>query len=386
MKILMIHPHDIYSPKEPWTIRIKQFAREFLKQGHHVRLVYFSLSHDDAYRHFSDEEGIEVVSLSRRVGVFYLMKNIKRMISLAKGCDIVHFQKYNYYASLPALIAALVRNVPIHYDWDDWETNIFYYSNPGRKWIGKFISIFERLLPTIVDSVSVSGKNLRNQCVRYGVPEQKIVIAPVGADTEMFMPLPDTRGIIKKRYGVRGPLVVYVGQLHGGQYVELFIQALKEVVPVVPGVKFMIVGDGYRRPELEQLARECGVDAHLIFTGIVDHKEIPLYMNDADVCVACFEDNDITRSKSPLKIVEYMACGKAIVASNVGEVRNMLGGVGVLTEPGNPVSLAEGIAQVLQSPTFQKRLEEACVHRVQTRYNWRTTAQTLLAAYQNVID
>ncbi len=77
--------------------------------------------------------------------------------------------------------------------------------------------------------------------------------------------------------------------------------------------------------EAKKLAHELRLNDHLIFTGEVPHLDIPLYIAAADVTVACFEDNEQSRCKSPLKVVEYMASGKAIVASRMGEIQKMIG-------------------------------------------------------------
>jgi glycosyltransferase involved in cell wall biosynthesis len=95
----------------------------------------------------------------------------------------------------------------------------------------------------------------------------------------------------------------------------------------------MIVGEGFLEKSLRELVKDLGIEDKVIFTGSVPHHKIPEYISSADICVAPFRDTKVTRCKSPLKIVEYMAMGKAIVAGNVGEVRRLLGGIGILVEP-----------------------------------------------------
>jgi len=380
MKILMIHPHDLYSFSEPWTVRVVRIAGEFIKRGHTVKLVYFPLDSAHAGRKFVDN-GIEIISLDRRAGAARLFKNITEITRLAGWCDIIHFQKCYYYVALPALIAGWLKSKPIHYDWDDWETKIFYYSNPREVIVGEFIDIFERLLPFAADTVSVSSKRLYDLCLKRGVAAQNIFSAPVGADLQQFRPDLNLSGIIRKNYNIHNQLVLYVGQLHGGQYAELFIKSAPQVIKSHPAATFMIVGNGYRLNELKALATRLGLDKHFIFTGSVAHDEIPYYMCEADVCVACFEENDITRSKSPLKVVEYLACGKAIVASRVGEVRNMVGGVGVLAEPGDAGSLASGITLLLKNKALKEEMGRRSRERAEKKYNWSITAENLLRAY-----
>ena len=379
---MLVHPHDIFSSSEPWTIRIKKFAEAFVAEGHTVTVCYFPLDHRTAYTERL-HNGYTVVPLDRRVGWWHLIRNTRELMKRSASADLIHFQKYYYYASIPCLIAGMLTGKPLHYDWDDWETKIFYYSNPTKKWIGKFIHCMEMTLPQVVDSVSVSGAHLRQICIDRGVPPARITHAPVGADLEHFRPDKKADGRIKAQYGIEGSFVLYVGQLHGGQYAELFVHAAEQICRVRNDVTFMIVGDGYRRPELERLADDLHLTGRVIFTGMVPHEEVPYYIADADVCAACFEDNDITRSKSPLKIAEYMASGKAIVASAVGEVRTMLGGFGILTAPGDPKALAGGITLLLDNAELRSRLSQWTRIRAVKRYNWTVTAQALLPVYMN---
>ena len=148
----------------------------------------------------------------------------------------------------------------------------------------------------------------------------------------------------------------------------------------------MIVGDGYQAEELKKLALRLNFDGKLIFAGGVSHELVPQYIAAADVCVACFEENEVTLCKSPLKIVEYLACGKAIVASNVGEVSSMIGDAGILTSPGDVHSLADGILRVLQDKNLKNNLERLARQRAEREYNWTVTAENLLRAYEKAIQ
>jgi len=234
----------------------------------------------------------------------------------------------------------------------------------------------------VVDTVSVSSKRIRELCLSRGVVEENIFPAHVGADLDRFRPDLGRKGDIKRKYGVNGYLVLYLGQLHGAQYAELFIKSVKIIAGYRQDITFMVVGDGYRAAELKDISKALNVEKHLIFTGSINHDEVPYYINDADICVASFEENNITLCKSPLKIVEYLACGKPIVASNVGEVRNMVGGVGILVEPGDVDSLAKGISFLLDDKNLRESFSKLARARAEKKYNWETTAVSLLSAYK----
>ncbi len=383
MNILMLHPHDINSKFEPWTVRVVYIARELERSGHKVKLVYFPLEWK-GQAELRISEGITAIPLCRLHGPHILLANIIRVLRLAGWCDIVHFQKCFYHASIPAMTAALLRNKHLHYDWDDWELKIYEVSTfPGfgRDLIRWFIGRLEGLIPLAADTVSVASSRLKKECLRIIKQPKLIFDAHVGADLDRFNPRVSGSSV-REKYRIDKPLVLYLGQLHGGQYVELFMLTARKLLDEYrQDVLFMIVGDGYMAGELKKKAAQMGLDGRLIFTGAVPHEDIPRYIAASDVCVACFESNDVTACKSPLKIVEYLASGKAIVASNVGEVAAMLGDAGVLVEAGNSDALAKGITRVLADKNLREALEKKARIRAEQEYNWRVTADSLLKAY-----
>ncbi|MCM8813225.1 MAG: glycosyltransferase family 4 protein, partial [Candidatus Omnitrophica bacterium] len=385
MKILMVHPHDLFSPEEPWAVRVRMFAVEFVKQGYRVTIIYFPLAASPKSA-FTDSAGIEYIPLSRKTGVISFLRNLACFYRAAGGAALIHFQKCFYHASLPALCAAYARNIPVHYDWDDWELQIFL-DRPDKLrcrstlWLPAFfLSLLEALLPRLCETVSVSSESLRHLALRRGVRPERLVKAPVGADIDKFHPR--VSGMrIRERYCIDLPLLLYVGQLHGSQYAELFIRAAKIIVTKDGPVKCMVVGTGSRLSELKRLVTQLGLEEYVIFTGAVPHDEVPLYIAAADIVVACFQDNRITRSKSPLKIVEYLAGGKPIVASGIGEVKYMLGGAGVITKPGDVEDLAGGIRALLNNVPLRQRLSAAARRRAEQLFTWRHTAEALLRIY-----
>lgn len=386
MNILMIHPHDLFDKSEPWTTRIKSIANEFIKKGHRVKLCYFPLILDE--KHLSrDINSIELIPLDRMPSPTVFIKNTKKLIGLCRWADVVHFQKCHHYSAIPAVIAGYIAKKPVHYDWDDWEEKIWYEScgkGLHSRFIGISFKVLERWLPVLADSVSCASRCLKKLTHRFGVKEELIFDTPVGADLEKFKPgLDGSR--IKKKHNIKGDLVLYVGQLHGAQYTELFIKAANLILHKHQNVSFMIVGEGFLKHRLIELAFALGLKEKIIFTGAIDYKNIPYYIAAADICVAPFKETKVSRCKSPLKIVEYLASGKPVVASLVGEVRSMAGGCAVLTKEGDFHSLAEGISRLITDTDLRERLSNGARARIKEKYNWNYAADSLLCAYEKIL-
>ncbi|MCP4549399.1 MAG: glycosyltransferase [bacterium] len=381
MRILMIHPHDLHSDLEPWTVRITYLATELCKRGHEVAVVYHALGDPGPVEKLPGTEVVTVplVRYSRT-----LFKKTKQVRELASWADLIHFQKCLPYAALPAVEAAYALGLPVHYDWDDWEYEIYNY-RPMNRTVGRQLNRIERALPSLVDTLSVASEALRELCIGLGFPPELIVKVPVGADTSRFHPQVDGRPI-RERHDLDGPVVLYLGQLHGAQYLEHLMEAFLHVRRSHPAATLLVVGGGDRFGELHALGERLAINDAVVYTGPVPHEEVPSYMAAADVAVACFDDNPQTRCKSPLKVVEYLAMGKAIVATEMGEVAVMLrDGAGLLYRAGDIHALAHAVCRVLKSSELRRRLETTARQRAEETYNWAASARSLAAAYEMAV-
>lgn len=384
MRILLIHPHDIFSTNEPWTVRIREIAYELKKKGHTVKLCYFKLP--DQIRGIVDHDlipDIDTIPLDRKK--WALFKNIRQLTQLARWADVIHFQKCFPLASVPALIASYRTKTPLHYDWDDYEYAIYQW-DPPNKLHGHYLNFMETILPRVVDTITYASVNIKRLAIERGAKEENLFEGHVGANLERFTGKVSgdwARKELDIKHDV--PLVLYLGQLHGGQYAKLFVKAVRMLKNRGIQFKALIVGGGHDLGKLRYQSQKLDLVDDLYFTGFVNHEKVKYYVAASDVCVACFEDNELTRSKSPLKIVEYLASGKAIVASNVGEVPRMLAKTGITVTPGSESALADGIQKYLENPERRREDEIKARAWAEEKYNWTVTATHMQKAYQRAI-
>lgn len=381
MKILMVHPHDIYHDLEPWTVRITYLALEMLKSGHEIKLLYHDL---DPLKPGQSKQGRELFPFEtinlHRLGA-RLAPRCWEIQKLVAWADIVHLQKCSHYSAIPSVFGAYYHDRPIHYDWDDWEQKIFDLSNsnPLGSWI--YFNQMERWLPVLVDTISVSSAGLTTLTQQFKIPQDRVFYIPVGADTDRFTPERDGHAI-RQQYGWQKKLVIYHGQISGANYVHLAIKAAGKVLAQRKDVQFVIVGGGDQLEQAKDLARREVLNDSLFFTGEVPHQKVPDYIAAADVAIACFEDNEQSRCKSPLKVVEYLAAGKAIVASRLPEVKKMIDDAGILVAPNSPDQIAEAVMALLDNDDLRAQLGASARSRAEQIYNWQQSAETLQRAYE----
>ncbi len=235
----------------------------------------------------------------------------------------------------------------------------------------KALSFSDRII-AVTPGIKSSLENL------YNIPGEKIVVVSNGANTSLFKPLEQEacRKELNLNPGV--PYVCFVGNLAPWQGVEYLVKAAPSVLSRFPECYFLIVGDGIMKNELINISKELGVEKRFIFTGVVAYERVPRYINASDACVAPFIfARNAKIGLSPLKLYEYMACGKPVVASNISGVSDALeaseGGIPVLPE--NPGELAEAILKLLENSELSKKMGSKGLSYVTENYSWYSVAK-----------
>jgi len=181
------------------------------------------------------------------------------------------------------------------------------------------------------------------------IPELRVRVVPNGVDTDRFAPM-DPESARATIGFAPGPWIVFVGNLVVWQGVDTLIRAMPSVVREIPDVKLAIVGDGVLRGDLERLARRVAVGEHVHFLGSSPYELVPTHIGAASVCVAPFTRLRNERiGLSPLKVYEYLACGRPVVASDLPGIRETLAEshAGILVPPDDVDALGRAIVGIL---------------------------------------
>jgi glycosyltransferase involved in cell wall biosynthesis len=174
------------------------------------------------------------------------------------------------------------------------------------------------------------------------------------------------------------PVVAYAGHLYAWKGVDVLLEAIARV----PEADALIVGGHEREPDFERvrtLARNLGIMDRVTFTGLVDPPRVRALLSRATMLALPNPASAIsTRFTSPLKLFEYMATGRPIVASDLPAFREVLvpGETAVLVPPGDPAALADGLRSVIADPALGARLAAAARAAVRD-YTWDRRAERL---------
>jgi len=229
---------------------------------------------------------------------------------------------------------------------------------------------------------------------RYPGIQHKVAFIPFGANTELFRPLNklDCRQIL----GLSGTdkVVCFVGSFHPWQGIEDLIRGVQIARTEVPGTKLLVVGDDDRvsgkgtglRGEMEKLGKDLGLTENLVFTGRVPYERVPIYMNASDVCVSTLRG--MRSGFSPLKLFEYLACGKPVVATDVEGVSEFLkeSGAGTLVPPEDPKKLAAALTKLLKDENTAEQMGGKGHRYVMQNYSWENVANMAIKTCQEAIN
>jgi glycosyltransferase involved in cell wall biosynthesis len=229
---------------------------------------------------------------------------------------------------------------------------------------------------------------LADELLARGVEEHRIVWHPNGTDASRFAPerfSDEDRHAVRARYGIAADAVVVgfvgtFGQWHGADVLAQAIRANAQWARD-NGVRFLLVGDGLKMPAVRETL--AGAEDVAVLTGLVPQDEAPLHLAASDVVVSPHVPNDDGSPffGSPTKLFEYMAAGKAIVASDLDQVGDVLrDGAGVLVPPGDASALGGAIVELAADAEQRRALGARARSRVLERYTWDHHVSAILAA------
>ena len=210
---------------------------------------------------------------------------------------------------------------------------------------------------------------------------------PNGVDVEHHRPRPELRRQTRACLHIADePLVVFVGAFYPWHDLETLLHAFRLILERDGRTKLLLVGDGDTRQRAEDLARGLAVSDSTIFTGRVDHQNIPSLLSAADVAVAPYPRSDVEFWGSPMKIYEYMACGCAIVATSVGQLKQVIqdGTNGILAPPGDPQALAAAIQRLLVNPPLRSRIGIQARNDALSEHSWDGYALQLESVFEGI--
>lgn len=254
--------------------------------------------------------------------------------------------------------------------------------------------LWRKAAPMVHRWIVVSHQTASDWQRELDLPSERIVVVPNGIDTSRFRPDAEKRQATRARLSIPedAPLLLAVGRLEQEKGFQIAIQALRQVRSHLPGVRLLIAGEGNYRRSLEQAAAPLNSQPNagtargntgnsaIIFAGYVPNAQLPDLLAAADL----FLMPTLCTEAFPLTVVEAMATGLPVVASNIGGIPTAItdGSTGLLVPTGSADALARAVERLIQDEPLRRSLAAAAREAAHSRFS----REHMVAATERVLQ
>jgi glycosyltransferase involved in cell wall biosynthesis len=303
--------------------------------------------------------------------IFFIIQSLKEMVSFRPS--VVVSAHASPIVGVVATVTAKLTFRPLLMGCPDW------MSAYAAGLINKTMS---SLGPAILQMVEFGLYNLSNHVfattdflkkllISHGLNPEKITIIPNGVDTSKFTPEVDTTEIRRKHRLENSCVVLFTGHLEEWAGVNLLYDLAEKLNAEVPGALILLVGAGASVSDLFEKLVSKNLGHMLSHAGLHPYEEMPKYTAASDIALCIFPDTPVSHAASPLKLFEYLASGRAIVATNVAGTAEVIDDdVGILVPPGDIESICDAVVTLCRNKSLREKLGDQGRALVVEKYDW----------------
>ncbi|NWG35225.1 MAG: glycosyltransferase family 4 protein [Chloroflexi bacterium] len=294
------------------------------------------------------------------LNVFSNLRYSDACLQALPGYDVV-FERNSLYNAGAAMACRTLRLPYVMFFDADQIAELDFMDKPLKGWLRwRARQLLRFNLETARRIVCVSDIARRHLVQTWNVAADKLIVLPNAVDVKRFQPDPNLGAQTRASLSLTAdqPLVVFVGSFYQWHDVTTLLRAFARLQSEHPEARLLLVGDGAARERMTALARELGLGETARFTGFISHPDVVRYINAADIAVVPVPKMEREMWLSPMKLFEYMASGKAVIASAMGQIMDVLrdGENGLLVPPGDELALAAAIERLIADAPLRDRL------------------------------
>ncbi|MCD6116158.1 glycosyltransferase family 4 protein [bacterium] len=363
-------------------------------RGHFVK-KYWRLKHEPSPAQEGNEQPVRTI-IKKHLHRYLHETNqiVKNVRFYREECSIIKkdipdilIARMESYLFSPRLIGKKA-NIPIIAEADS--PVVYELDNFGPRY-RRIRGLAEKLEIDFINSADISfcvSNTLKQYFVGRGVPENHLHVITNGADLKRFNPF-ISPAAVQRRFPLQGKTVVgFVGSFHYWHGVSELIELIKAVVADNRDVVFLLVGSGGPMlDDLKTFIRTERLENRIFLTGYVEHTLVPAYISSMDIVIAPYPALDFFYY-SPVKIFEYMACGKAVITSRIGQIAEVIenGRDGILCTPGSIREMIMAVKELAADKNSIERMGMAAFKKIGKQYSWHRKAQELEQLCYAAID
>lgn len=363
-------------------IHIKEMVNAFRKLGHTVKVIG-PVANESQVADSHQQSRFSLLKKWIRGPVyecFELAYNLVVYINIFKEIKIFHpdfiydrYMTFNYgvvAAGLRSKIPVFLEvNSPLAYE---------RANEPDEKLYFKQLSLFlEKKTCSHAFKTIVVSSPLKRHLQIIGVPADQVLVMPNGVNPEKFKPMKKSQTLMRDLGISEDNLVIgFTGILRPWHGIDMLVDAFCILYKSCPESLLLLVGDGTIRSQIVKRARQMGCENALRITGRVSHKEVKAHVSIFDIAVS----PKTTFYASPMKIPEYMAMAKPVVAPDTGNIRDLIdnGKTGLLFKEGDTNALGHALLDLARDKSKRISLGETGLSEINGRLNWVHIAQSII--------
>jgi glycosyltransferase involved in cell wall biosynthesis len=242
--------------------------------------------------------------------------------------------------------------------------------------LGNLTRRIERWMAANSTAFLTVSEQFRRQIIDAGFPADRVFVCQNAIDPDEFDP--DAVGPVKRprHVGDHAFVLGYVGAFVPYHKLDLLVGAARELKGKVPGVRWLLVGDGVDKPRIESLIERRRLRASFWLPGRVPHELVPAFVQAMDVAVLPNSE----AFNSPMKLFEYMSMAKPVIAPRVPAIEEVIrdGENGLLFEPGDLDGFCGAAARLSEDAEFRERIGRHARQCVLTNHTWEGNAKRML--------
>ena len=330
------------------------YGENIVRYGHKVKVI-LSTANSERPEKFN-WNGIEFYRVP--VGKRLVRARLIWQIIKEGNIDILQVRQ----GAVDCIISLFIRRrqrlpVVIQYTWPEWEAARQRYQRKRRYfnagyWKVRITDFLQIKAMQNADLILPISEQMGEYLIKRGIPRQRVLPFMDGVNPEKFTP-EISCDEIKTRFGLcDSPVLVYQGTMARIRQLEILMYAFSRVVKQWQEAKLLMVGEGDGRKDIHKLADGLGIGNSVVFTGRVAYEEVPKYIAASDIALCPIPPLYLYKLSSPLKLFEYMAVAKPVVANEeIPEQKETLeqSGGGILAQF-TPEAFADAIIELLDNP------------------------------------
>jgi glycosyltransferase involved in cell wall biosynthesis len=309
---------------------------------------------------------------------------VRAALRAVRMADVI-YQRHARFSLAGALLARL-SGKPLFLEYNGSEEFVGRYWNatPLRR---RLVACENAALHAAARILVVSHVD-RRALVERGVDQERIVVNPNGVDATRFSVGGGAE--IRGRHGIDADDVVvgFVGTFGPWHGAPVLARAFAQVSPTLPGLHLLLVGDGPELDVTRRIVRDAGLERRVSMVGPVQPSAVPHYLDACDILVSPHVPlpDGVEFFGSPTKLFEYMAAGKGIIASRLGQIGDVLehAQTAWLVEPAHVSALGNAIRALSQSAELREQLGARARREAIDHHSWRARARRIVAAYEEL--